>query len=137
MSVKEAAAKVGIATSTLYEVENGRQGGTSKIHLLCALYGLRPKWVEYGRGPRLIEDDDKKKSTARSVGEPSPAYTLHGMQITPDEVEFGIEWGKLDEPTRSNIREYVLLLVAKQIRAHRSGLANSSDDIPTKPPRGN
>lgn len=65
------------------------------------------------------------------VAEKPTHYTLHGMQVTPEEVEFGIEWGKLDEPARTLIRQQVMLLVAEQVRARRR--KTPRDDHDPKP----
>ncbi len=127
ISVAAAAKAVGVAASTMYDLERGDQVSTTKLHLLCALYGLHPKFVEAGKGPRLIGDDTRKDSPQR-IAEPAERYTLHRMQISPDEVEFGIEWGKLDEPARSLIRQQVMLLVANQVRKKRSGKKQVESD---------
>lgn len=117
LEVAEVARAVGMAPSTLYDVERGDQESSTKLHLLCALLGLNPKWVESGRGQRLAERVEV--GTTHTVAETNTRYTLHGMQITPEETELGIEWGKLEEPLRSAIRQQIYLLVAEQVRRKR------------------
>lgn len=117
LSVAEVADAVGMAHSTLYDIERGDQESSTKLHLLCAFLGLNPKWVETERGPRLAERPDV--GTTHKVAEAAARYTLHGMQITPEETELGIEWGKLEEPLRSAIKQQIYLLVAEQVRRKR------------------
>lgn len=117
LSVAEVADAVGMAHSTLYDIERGDQESSTKLHLLCALLGLNPKWVETGRSTRLAQPAEV--GTTHKVADAGARYTLHGMQITPDETELGIEWGKLDEPLRSAIRQQIYLLVAEQVRRKR------------------
>ncbi len=107
-----------MAPSTIYDLERGDQASTTKLHLLCALYGLRPKFVESGKGPRLATEPLATDSPLR-IAEPTHRYTLHGMQITEEEVQCGIEWGKLDEPARTFFRDQIMLTVAEQIRRKR------------------
>jgi len=127
--VPDLAAKVGMAPTTLYELENGRQGGTTKIHLLCVALGLQPSFVENGRGARLVtERTEAERSTG--VAEPIARYTLYGMQVTSEEIEFGIEWGKLDEPWRGYFKQQVMLKVAEQKRAERNGKKKTDEDHP-------
>jgi transcriptional regulator with XRE-family HTH domain len=126
LTVKEVAQHAGLAVSTLYEIENGRQRGSTRMHALCKHLGLRVEYVETGRSPRLSSET----AHARGVGEPVQPFTVHGMQTTPEEVEFGIEWGKLDEPARSLVREQVMLLVAEQVRRKRSKKDGARDHPP-------
>jgi transcriptional regulator with XRE-family HTH domain len=127
LSVKEVAQHVGLGVSTLYEIENGRQRGSTRMHALCKHLNLRVEYVETGRLPRLLSE----VSPSRGLAESRPQYTVHGMQTTPEEVEFGIEWGKLDEPARSLVREQVMLLVAEQVRRRRA----KKDGKPSQPPK--
>ena len=125
LTVAQVADGCGMGHSTLYDIERGDQPSTTKLHLLCAFLGLNPLWVEFKRPPRLIADLSPAKES-RKVQEPRTGYTLHGMQTTSEEVEFGIEWGKLDEPARSLVRQQVMLLVAEQVRAKRRKAKDSS-----------
>lgn len=118
LQVAEVARAVGMAPSTLYDIERGDQASSTKLHLLCAFLGLNPRWVETERGPRLAEAATRI-SEVRKVAETVGRYTLHGMQITPEEAELGVEWGKLDEPLRGAIRQQVYLAVADQVRRRR------------------
>lgn len=61
----------------------------------------------------------KRAETFEGAAARTARYTLHGMQISTEEVEVGIEWGKLDEPTKSVIRDQILLAVASQVRRRR------------------
>jgi transcriptional regulator with XRE-family HTH domain len=110
------AKKAGMASSTLYEIENGRMRSSTRMHQLCKVLGLRVEYVETGELPELIADEPRGKYR---VADPAPAYTFHGMQATPEEVEIGVEWGKLDEPMRGAIKEQIYLLVANQVRRKR------------------
>ena len=127
LSVAQVADGCGMGHSTLYDIERGDQVTTTRLHLLCAFLGLNPLWVEHKRQPRLLADLPAEN---RKVEEPKTAYTLHGMQVAPEEVEFGIEWGKLDEPARSLVRQQVLLLVAEQVRNKRRRSKDRRDDHP-------
>ena len=129
LTVAQVADGCGMGHSTLYDIERGDQVSTTRLHLLCAFLGLNPLWVEFKRPPRLLADLPTTKES-RKVAESRTPYTLHGMQIAPEEVEFGIEWGKLDEPARSLVRQQVMLLVAEQVRAKRRKTKNPKDDHP-------
>jgi transcriptional regulator with XRE-family HTH domain len=124
LSVASVAHTVGMAPSTLYDVERGDQTSSTKLHLLCDLLGLNAHWVETGRGPRLAAQD------ARKSHDSTPRQTLHGVPITAEEVELGVEWGKLEEPVRSAIRQQVMLLVAEQVRRKRRKQAIADHDGP-------
>jgi transcriptional regulator with XRE-family HTH domain len=126
LTVKEVAQHSGLAVSTLYEIENGRQRGSTRMHALCKYLGLRVEYVETGRAPQLSSETAR----GRAVGEAAMPYTVHGMQTTPEEVEFGIEWGKLEEPARSLIRQQVMLLVAEQVRRNRLKKDGPRDHAP-------
>lgn len=129
LDVAEVARAVGIGASTLYDIERGDQASSTKLHLLCDFLGLNPKWVESGRGARLAKDA-AGVGGVHKVAETSARYTLHGMQISPEEAEFGVEWGKLDEPARSAIRQQVYLLVADQVRRRRRKDPAGDNDPP-------
>lgn len=117
-----------MAASTLYELERGDQRSSTRLHRLCKVLGLNIEFVEHGRGPRLLSEG---KAPLR-VEDQALTYSLHHMQITPEEVEFGIEWGKLEEPARSFVRQQVFLLVAEQKRRARS---NKQPDPAERQPR--
>ena len=124
LEVADVAKRVGMAASTLYDLERGDQHSSAKLAALCRLYGLNPDWAEFNTGPRLLSE---LKGQQR-VAEPAVRYTLHGMQVTPEEVEMGIEWGKLEEPARQLIRQRIYLLVAEQVRKRRSSKKRSDGD---------
>lgn len=117
LDVRDVARQAGLAVTTLYELENGRQRRSTRMHAVCAVLGLRDEYVETGRLPRLSSEAPESKV----VKESQAKYMLHGMLTTDEEVEFGIEWGKLHEPARSLFKQQVLLLVAAQKRADREG----------------
>lgn len=118
LSVASVAHTVGIAPSTLYDVERGDQTSSTKLHLLCDLLGLNAKWVETGRGPRLAADLPTAQEARKAI-DSAIRQSLHGVPITAEEVELGVEWGKLEEPVRSTIRQQIMLLVAEQVRRKR------------------
>ncbi len=128
MSVAETAKAAGLRPTTLYDIEREEQHSTTRLHALCQVLGLNTEWVETGRGARLAG----KVLQAENVVQSDHHQTLHGMQISTEEVEFGIEWGKLEEPQKSAIREQVLLLVASQVRRKRTQPADRKTD--PKPP---
>jgi transcriptional regulator with XRE-family HTH domain len=121
------AKKAGVAPSTLYEIENGRMRSSTRLHAICKVLGLRIEYVESGELPELAADEPRGKYR---IADAAPTYTFHGVQITPDEVEVGVEWGKLDEPARSLVRQQVLLMVAEQVRAKRRKAKEIRDDRP-------
>jgi transcriptional regulator with XRE-family HTH domain len=127
LRVEDVARQAGMRPSTLYDLEREEQHSTTRLHALCEVLGLNAGWVESGKGVRLAGES---RRVPLRVAEEQPRYTLHGMQITPEEVEFGIEWGKLDEPARSLIRQQVLLMVAEQVRAKRRSRQKEPDPKP-------
>lgn len=133
LSVVVVAARAGLRPTTLYDIEREEQHSTTRLHALCKVLGLNQDWVETGRGTRIapqpVVGEDMVKSDHK--------LTLHGMQITTEEVEFGIEWGKLEEPQKSLIREQVLLLVASQVRKKRTAPTESQAVLPAKPVKPN
>lgn len=131
LDVADVARRVGMSATTLYDLERGEQRSTTKLAALCRLYGLNSEWVEYDRGARLAAGEQSKTNR---IAEGTARYTLHGMQITSEEVEFGIEWGKLDEPARTLIRQQVMLLVAEQVRRKRAKRDAKPDDKPRRDP---
>ena len=127
LRVEDVALRAGMRPSTLYDLEREEQHSTTRLHALCEVLGLSASWVESGKGARLA---GARGESANRVAEEPPRYSLHGMQITPEEVEFGIEWGKLDEPARSLIRQQVMLMVAEQVRAKRRKARTQADPKP-------
>lgn len=123
LSVAQVAARVKMAASTLYELERGDQRSTAKLAALCRLYDLNPDWVEFNRGQRLLSPKPEIQ-----VDQDTGRFQVHGLFTTPEEVEVGIEWGKLREPARSLLREQVRLIVAKQLREERAAKRRLRDD---------
>ncbi len=119
LTVKQVAERVGMAGSTLYDLEREEQQSMTKLAALCKLYGLNPDWVEFSRGVRLLTE------APTEAARKSATLTVHGMQVTPEEVEVGIEWGKLDEPARTAVRQQIYLLVADQVRRKRAAKRKS------------
>jgi transcriptional regulator with XRE-family HTH domain len=128
LRVADVARQAGLKPTTLYDLEREEQHSTTRLHALCKVLGLNPEWVETGRGTRIAVRESRRENVVES----DHVKTIHGMQITTEEVEFGIEWGKLDEPHRSSIREQVLVLVASQVRRRRA--AKDVDPPPVQPP---
>lgn len=120
------AKRVKIAVSTLSDLENERHHRSTKLHQLCKQLGLNPDWVESGRQPRLASEPVGPSQ----IKEERERYQVHGLDATPEEVEMGIEWGKLDEPARSMIRQQVYLLVADQVRRKRAKKRDPDHDRP-------
>lgn len=123
LDVKDVAAKVGMGVSTLYEIENGRQRSSTRLYPLCKALGLRVEYVETGRPPQLLSEPEQGRGVAEEAG----TFTVHGMQTSPEEVEVGIEWGKLEPPIREVIRQQIYLLVAEQVRKKRAGRKPGAD----------
>jgi transcriptional regulator with XRE-family HTH domain len=107
MSVKAMARAVGLAESTIYDLERSDSDSSTKLHLFAKALGLNVHWLETGKGQRLLTD------APASVREEARVYAL---PISPEEADIGREWGKLDEPQRSAIAEQIHLLVAAQKR---------------------
>ena len=53
--------------------------------------------------------------------------SMHGRMVTAEELDFAIEWGKLNEPQRTAIRTQVMLLVAEQIRQQRQSKKDAKE----------
>ena len=129
LSVKDVAARAGMAPTTLYDLEREEQHSTTRLHSICKVLGLQVEWVESERGPRLVGKHDRNSARPADA---DARVTLHGMQISADEVEVGIEWGKLQEPTRTLIRDQVYLMVADQVRKERVAAKDRPPDRPHK-----
>ncbi len=84
--------------------------------------GVRIEWLETGTLPK------EPIPGTLSARDTTSVLTVHGMNITPDEAELGIEWGKLREPARSQIRTMIYTLVAEQMRQERDGKAKRGKD---------
>jgi phage repressor protein C with HTH and peptisase S24 domain len=48
----------GIAVSTLSDLELGLSKSTTKLHHIAASLGVRPEWLETGRGPKEAAQED-------------------------------------------------------------------------------
>lgn len=105
MSVPRLAKLVDRKPSTIYGIENGTGSeGTAVLHRIAAALGVRIEWLEHGTLPKEG---------------PETRETRHLMPITPEETEVGIEWGKLRDPMRTQIKNMVYGLVRDQKLADR------------------
>lgn len=55
-TVKWLSERTKIPASTIYEMRSGRQKSTTRTALIAKELGVRPEWLELGRGPRLPTD---------------------------------------------------------------------------------
>ena len=110
VSVKDLARLTGLAASTIYDIENGHQTSSTKLHLIAKHLGLNVQWLEDGTGPSA--------GTAPPVV--SDALVVHGLQLTVEAARLGQEWLKLEEPTRSAIALTIYSMVAAQIKTNRA-----------------
>ena len=58
VGVKQLAEAVGLAVSTLYDLERGEQDSTTKLHAVAEYLGVRARWLETGQGPMRPEQGD-------------------------------------------------------------------------------
>ena len=58
IGVKQLADAVGLAVSTLYDLERGEQESTTKLHAIAEFLGVRARWLETGQGPMRPEQGD-------------------------------------------------------------------------------
>lgn len=58
VGVKQLAEAVGLAVSTLYDLERGEQDSTTKLHAIAEYLGVRARWLETGQGPMRPEQGD-------------------------------------------------------------------------------
>jgi len=124
MSVAALARAVGMAPSTLYDLERGDMRTTTKLHRIAAALGLSIEWLESGRGSRLSHASGK-------VSEPRANYSVHGFMITPEAARVAAEWEKLDEPMRAQVALIIESLVATQIRTARRKRGTTQQDTAT------
>lgn len=54
-----------------------------------------------------------------------PRLILHGLQITREEAELGIQWGKLNEPLRGQYARLIEMAVAAQVETPTTKQAKS------------
>ncbi len=103
--------RANLATGTVSDLENERQTGTKQVVQLALALGVHAMWLVEERGPKYLKD-------AHAVREPtSSTHVL--PEATVEERRFGAEWGKLDEPAKTQVRIMVESLVAQQIRQRR------------------
>jgi len=58
VGVKQLADAVGLAASTLYDLERGEQESTTKLHAIAEYLGVRAGWLENGQGAMQMEQRD-------------------------------------------------------------------------------
>lgn len=63
LSVPVLARRVGLATSTLYELERGEMQTTTKLHRIADFLGVTAEWLESGKGPMIAEAPPRYGST--------------------------------------------------------------------------
>lgn len=124
MSVAALARAVGMAPSTLYDLERGDMRTSTKLHRIAGALGVLPDWLETGRGPRVFQPSSR-------VAEPPARYSVHGLMMTPEAAHVAAEWEKLDEPMRAQVALIIESLVATQIRAARRKRGLTQQDTAT------
>lgn len=100
------ARKAGIAPSTWYDIENGNQNSSTKLHSIAKALGVTADYLETGR------------NQAAGVGEQRGTYRVR-EQLTDDEHDFALAWRQVDEPVKTQIFLMVEGLVAQQIKDER------------------
>lgn len=88
---------------------------------------VRAEWLESGRGAR--------EESATGTAAAPPSSIVWDMPITREEAQFGVEWGKLDEPARSQIRTMVESLVAQQKKSERKAKGKPDPKLGPPAPR--
>jgi transcriptional regulator with XRE-family HTH domain len=86
LSVQEVAQRVGLKRQTIYDLENGKQKSSTKLGLICQLYGLNPKWVEFGIGPRLTAD----APTGQVGFSPTQSFPSQVSLVGTDQINEGL-----------------------------------------------
>lgn len=81
ISVAALAKSVGMAASTLYDLERGDSQSTTKLHLIAEELGVQGRWLETGKGPKFANTatDKSPPLAARELihvadGEIPPGY---------------------------------------------------------------
>ena len=131
MKVPDLAKLVGLAPTTVYEIENGRQTETTKIDLFAKV--LRTS-TDYLRTGKPVSPAVK---TVLRVEDYTPA--TWGAELSREGAEVGSEWMKLDEPMRGCIMVLIETLVAQQkkaVRPARAKKGHADADLPELRPRG-
>jgi transcriptional regulator with XRE-family HTH domain len=70
LTIKEFAAKVGLATSTLTELELGESASTTKLHRIAEELHVSVSWLETGRGPKTLaptQDSERSADAGRQA----------------------------------------------------------------------
>lgn len=117
----------------LNDTETAAKLGVSKqVYTNWKARGLPPKELKRAAKFCRMSVDDLIGS---APDEPPPMkdqerVKMHGRQITAEEADMGIEWGKLDEPERSSMRLQLLLMVAEQVRRKRRPPKDPPEDRP-------
>jgi len=103
--------RAGLATGTVSDLENERQGGTKQAVQLALALGVHAMWLVEERGPKYLTDSHEVREPPKS----SDAWPRTNVE----EARLGAEWGKLEEPAKTQVRIMVESLVAQQIQRKR------------------
>lgn len=116
LAVRDLARAVELAPSTVYDIENGHQDSSTKLHRFAELLRVNVRWLETGTGSR---DPDAA---------PAPnAAVAWGFSLTQEAAELGWQWSLLDEEQRAAIQLVVYDLVGKSKRKERKAARNPRD----------
>lgn len=103
----------GISVGSLGDLEHDRQKSSTKLHMLVAALGTTFDYLEHGKGPKMAATAVKRGYAVQESVAQWPAT------LTPEEAHVGKEWGKLDEPARTQLLVMIESLVARQIKSKR------------------
>lgn len=124
LSVRDLARASRLAPSTIYDIENGHQNSSTKLHLIASELRCSVGWLEHGQGPEsLPAPDGARESDA----------TTYGRGLTPEAAELGREWLQLNDDVRDAMASAIHALVDKQKRGKR---ATSKPDRPPRSTKG-
>jgi transcriptional regulator with XRE-family HTH domain len=103
LEVAEVARATGIKVSTLYGIENESQKSTTKLHRICAFYGINPLWAETGRGEKFANATPSGAQLVESDQIGAESAGLGMASMAREVLEVALLLTTIREPLKSHI----------------------------------
>lgn len=84
LTIKELAADVGMAKSTLGDLEQGASKSTTKLHRIATRLNVRVEWLETGRGVKAVAATPKEESQDSTARLATGLSTTAAHDVRPD-----------------------------------------------------
>lgn len=118
----------GLKPSTIYDLENGNQNSSTKLHLIAERLNVSAKWLETGKGDKHAKASSSKPAVSSAVA--------WGFDLTEEAAELGWQWSLLPDDQRQALHTIIYSLVTKS--KNRQRLKEHAPNAPRTPdvPRG-